>query len=120
MFAGPVHFGSETGTVSTYWYFECLDHDPPIQSGPEFTQHTDDRHYFRAIELLMTRPVEAVNDYWTATGDDDHKVDRYFEMNATGFLSEHPKCRIGFVNEYGERRTVQAAPVMGAERRTEK
>ena len=89
--------------MSTYWYFECMDHTPTLTSD-EFTQHTDDRHYDRAVELVANRSL--VTD-WTEGSfaeSDSAITDGYFTGNANSFLANHPKCRIGFVNEYGERR----------------
>ena len=86
--------------MSTYWYFECLDHDPSIVSRDEFTQHTDDHAYRLAINLAENRPVEPV---------DGHD---YFEANARWFLTAHPICRLGLVDEYGNRAKVEARLVI--------
>lgn len=87
--------------MSTYWYFECLDHDPPLRSEDEFTQHTDDAAFKRALELAGSR--DGITSPWAGewydTGD-------YFERHARRFLVAHPKCRLGIVNEYGEHRTL--------------
>ncbi|UXZ57068.1 hypothetical protein [Curtobacterium sp. Arg-1] len=83
--------------MSTYWYFECLDHTPALQSADEFTQHTDDGAYRAGVELAQQRPVDA-DDYSTGTG--------HFEGNARSFLVQHPSCSLGLVNEYGERRAL--------------
>lgn len=87
--------------MSTYWYFECLDHTPALQSVDEFTQHTDDGAYRAGVELAQQRPVDA-DGYSAGTG--------HFEGNARSFLVQHPTCSLGLVNEYGERR-----PLPGAE-----
>jgi len=86
--------------MSTYWYFECMDHDPPLRSANEFTQHTDDDHYLRAVGLIHSRPVSADS----LESDDD--TAGYFDRNARGFLAHHPHCRIDAVGEYGERRVI--------------
>jgi hypothetical protein len=83
--------------VSTYWYFECLDHLPALRSIDEFTQHTDDGAYRAGVELAQQRPLDAA-DYSTGTG--------HFEGNARSFLTQHPTCALGLVNEYGERRSL--------------
>lgn len=90
--------------MSTYWHYECMSHTPPLRS-EEFTQHTDDRHFQRGIDLIAQRPVEADNRYWSARyATEAEQVDGYFTMNATSFLAEHPDCLIELVSEYGERR----------------
>jgi hypothetical protein len=89
--------------VSTYWYFECMDHDPPIQSD-EFTQHTDDDSYRQGIRLALSRPLdpEYVN-------SDDYEGG-YFESNTRSFLGQHPGCHLQVVNEYGEIRSFSDTP----------
>lgn len=94
--------------MSTYWYYECLDHPGGLTAEDEFTQHTDDRHFKRGIQLISMRPVERDDSYWQ-TGSllgDAERVDSYFEMQARGFLNVHPNCRLGIINEYGDRRGV--------------
>jgi hypothetical protein len=91
--------------LSTYWFYECLDHTPPLSAREEFTQHTGDRHYLRAIEMLASRPVELVERYFAEAHllSDVERSDLYFTENATRFLISHPTCRIDFVNEHGDR-----------------
>lgn len=92
--------------MSTCWYYECLDHEPPIRSTDEFTQHTDDRHYESGIGLIGQRPVTRDDRYFTRSDlwrTEQSLSEAYFRMNATTFLADHPTCRIGLVNEYGER-----------------
>lgn len=91
--------------MSTYWYFECLGHEPTLSSAGEFTQHTDDRHFRAAIDLARNRPV--------ALGDDDDQADDplgFFERNARSFLVQHPVCPLGLVNEYDEHRALPSTP----------
>lgn len=84
--------------MSTYWYFECLSHDPPLMLGEEFTQHTDDTAFKRGVELAHSRPIDP--EWW-----DRHSLtDDYFTANACRALTGHDTCVIGIVNEYGERR----------------
>lgn len=96
--------------MSTYWYYECLDHTPPLQAADEFTQHTGDRHYQRAIDLTAARPVDPNETYWSTADmlNDADRSDAYFSMNARRFLVAHPTCRLGFVNEYGDHRPLPA------------
>jgi hypothetical protein len=93
--------------MSTYWYFECLDHAPTLRSSDEFTQHTDDSSFKNAVELANSRPIP---DDWT---DRASLSDDYFTANACRFLSRHPKCQLGIVSEYDDRRLLDpmTAPV---------
>ena len=84
--------------MSTYWYFECLDHTPSIRSDSEFTQHTEDVYFDHAIDLALSRPLVELETI-LATG-----TTRYFDANAREFLKRHPMCKLELVNEYGERR----------------
>lgn len=95
--------------MSTYWYYECLDHDPPMQSGDEFTQHTDDEWFKQGVKLAMDRPQPADDgEYWCGRFTDDHQRSRlYFRMNARNFLHSHPTCKIGLIDEYGRRRRLE-------------
>jgi hypothetical protein len=79
--------------VSTYWYFQCLDHTPPLGSD-EFTQHTDDEDYQRGIALAAARPLDHA--WW------DGPQGTYAERNARSFLEAHPRCRLEAVSEYGD------------------
>ena len=94
--------------MSTYWYFECLDHDPPIQSEDEFTQHTDDYPFREGVRLALSRPVP--EDWW----DRKTLADNYFTAHACRFLANHPTCSLGLLNEYGERRPLSADSSNGA------
>ena len=90
--------------MSTYCYFECLNHEPPLRSENEFTQHVGDRHWDHAMTLMDSRQVEEDNSYWSSRfGSDAEQVDAYFNMQARSFLHQHPTCDIGIVTEYGER-----------------
>lgn len=86
--------------MSTYWYFECLSHDPPLRSGGEFTQHTDDHAFKAALTLAAARPLTELPGevVWPEMG--------FFELQAWSFLRRHPGCKLEIVSEYGERREV--------------
>jgi len=108
--------------MSTYWYFECLDHDPPLRSEDEFTQHTEDEHFRRGVALADARPVDEGEDdsYWRmksvrfgGTDSEEAMTRAYFTMNARRFLAQHPHCRLGLVNEYGERRELREEKTNG-------
>lgn len=89
--------------MSTYWYYECLDHDPPIQSLDEFTQHTEDEAFARGVGLTEARPLAEKECTW------NDRSREYFDNNARRFLLQHPTCRVGIINEYGERRLIAAS-----------
>jgi hypothetical protein len=95
--------------MSTSWYFECLDHEPPIVSDMEFTQHTDDEHFQRALKLVEARPL--AEEPGVCPSDDPGRIAsfEYFDRNARQFLRQHPHCSLGLLNEYGDRRPVEAA-----------
>lgn len=90
--------------MSTYWHFECMDHNPPIQS-EEFTQHTNDKHFAANVELALSRPVPE-KDF--AFHDRSRE---YFDNQARSFLRSHPDCVLELVNEYGVRRDLTASTV---------
>jgi hypothetical protein len=96
--------------MSTYWHYECLDHSPTLQSDEEFTQHTDDKWFKQGVEMAMNRPqAEDDGSYWRGGFEGDGgEAGAYFRMNALKFLHFHPTCRIGLINEYGERRELDA------------
>lgn len=90
--------------MSTYWYYECMDHSPPLRSGDEFTQHTDDEWFRQGVDMAKSRPQpEDDGSYWSSYHLDDYGRARlYFRMNALKFLYFHPTCHLRFVNEYGD------------------
>lgn len=95
--------------MSTYWYFQCLDHDPPVMSPEEFTQHTEDVYFWDAIKMASQRPLSG--------GFREPVGDSYFAGNARAFLIEHPQCRLSLVNEYGEHRPLDTTKLEMIERR---
>lgn len=96
--------------MSTYWYYKCLEHDPPLISDDEFTQHTDDYAFREGVWLANTR-VEWIELERRAeeagmhlSADHDH----FLRTNAMRFLRGHPKCKLGLVNEYGDEADLEA------------
>jgi hypothetical protein len=89
--------------MSTYWYFECMGHSPPLRSVDEFTQHTDDHYFKHAVNLANARPLKEVDD------DLNGHIEQYYDGNARRFLVNHPTCSIELVNDYGVRRALGAA-----------
>lgn len=88
--------------MSTYWYVECLDHDPPIRSDEEVEQHT---HGLPKIDALISRADE-IRAYPEDVRDAISDAFGYFERNAYRFLVQHPKCSLRYCNEYGHYRPV--------------
>lgn len=82
----------------------CLDHNPPLKSEDEITQHVGDRYYDTAVRLINARPL-ADEDTWNGwyRGYDESGADSYFESHARRFLYQHPTCRLCLVSEYEER-----------------
>jgi hypothetical protein len=82
--------------VSTSFYFECLAHDPHIQSD-EISQHFD-WYVEQALQWATgTKPLPA--DPW-ATGTHE------FEVQAASFLLQHPRCPLRLVDEYGRHTSI--------------
>lgn len=77
-----------------------MDHDPPILSDDEFTQHTDDEHFLHGVGLAKDRPLREKKFTYRDGGRE------YFDRNARRFLISHPKCTLELVSENGERRTL--------------
>jgi hypothetical protein len=81
--------------VSTYCYFRCIQHDPPLVSKDEFTQHVDDYHYKQGLEMAKAMRMDPIP--WMADGI----VGSYFAGNAYRFLTEHVGCPIDIYTETG-------------------
>lgn len=90
--------------MSTYWYLECLDHDPPLTSEDEVEQHTEG---LEAIDALVARRQEITEEEAQPTGIIRPASD-YFASNAARFLRQHPKCSLRYVSEYGHYRPILA------------
>lgn len=78
--------------MSTYFYLECLSHDPTISSD-DISQH-DDIHVDNAIRMAQGLPIDSIYD------------DGYFEQNAASFLRAHPHCALDIVDEYDRHRPI--------------
>jgi len=83
--------------MSTYIYLECLDHSPPLRAGDESGQHLTDldriKEEVKNRDYLVKLFEDSAIDYYGA----------YFTYRSAKFLSAHRDCRIGIINEYGER-----------------
>lgn len=85
--------------MSTYMYLECLDHDPPLRAEDESGQHLYDLKQLRAD--IASR--EAIVEAW----DLNIQPADYFRVHTARFLVGHRKCRLGIVDEYGKRHSIE-------------
>ena len=83
--------------MSTGWYLECADHDPPLLSH-DVAQH--DRRLYRARELWRNRDLIVGNPYIESFAD-------YFDNNILRFMRQHPKCSVRLRSEYGETQPIE-------------
>lgn len=78
-------------------YLECKDHDPPIRSADEVGQHTYDlkniQGYFAKRKALVQ-----INEMDDVTFESDTR----WLNTAMYFFAQHPNCRIGIRDEYGQ------------------
>ena len=88
--------------MSTYLYLQCEDHDPPLSATEESGQHLYD--------LPQIRDDIANRDLLVAAAKDGMEMDGYFRRNTLRFLRQHPKCRLGIWDEYGDEHPVAQAP----------
>lgn len=89
--------------MSTYFYLECLDHDPPLRAEAESGQHLYDLPQIRAD----VRNRDALILAWEVGWQHDH----HFRRNTVTFLAAHPKCRIGIRDEYGDEHPTTGEPL---------
>ena len=80
--------------MSTYFYYECMDHDPPLRSADEVGQRY--RHLPYIKRWLRDRAffAKAWSEGWVPEG--------YFDKSAARFLAQHPTCTVRIITEYGE------------------
>ena len=104
--------------MSTYWYLECLSHDPHLRSQDEVSQHTDeqldrvrelwaDRERLSAapdLYALMESMFPTFNNRWVATPTSAD----YFGPRAVRFIVDHPRCAVELVSEYETRESLSA------------
>lgn len=82
--------------MSTYLYLTCLEHDPPLLSQDEVSQHAH-TEIGRVREWVKNRKSIVELRHAEVVGYDD-----YFLNNAITFLQSHLDCRIGGKDEYGD------------------
>ena len=84
--------------MSTYFYMECQDHNPPLPADFEISQHDDD-YVAAAIEYVVNEQPP-----WMIR-------DRLFWINGMPealdvWLKTHAACHIDVVSEYGDHRVI--------------
>lgn len=84
--------------MSTYVYLVCLDHDPPLVAEDESGQHLYDLPRIRA-EIAGVGALAPEGQHPGATA--------YFRRNSERFLDQHPGCRLGIRDEYGQDHPVE-------------
>ena len=80
--------------MSTTMYMQCLSHDPPIYSD-EVGQHDYDLSDIR--KHIANRKLYEAN----RKADLDISYGDYWGNAAAYFLTQHPNCEIGIINQYG-------------------
>lgn len=79
--------------MSTYIYLQCLDHTPSLTADSESGQHLYDLPQLRAD--IHDREV------LTRLHHDGADLG-YFRNHTAAFLSQHPTCHLGIIDETGE------------------
>ena len=79
--------------MSTWIYLRCEDHDPPLVAEDESGQHLYD--------LPQLRADIASRDLLVAAAEGGMEMDDYYRRHTLTFLRQHPRCRLGIVDEYG-------------------
>ena len=79
--------------MSTYLYLRCDSHTPPLEAATESGQHLYDlEQIFRDLE-----DRELIVAAWR----NDMYPQHPFRFATAAFLSDHPRCQITVVDEYG-------------------
>lgn len=86
--------------MSTWLYLECRDHNPPVRSD-DVGQHLGDLRHIRKLIANRECLLRIVKELDEFDGMDIEVYD-HGARNALWFLREHPTCRIGIRDEYGE------------------
>lgn len=79
--------------MSTYLYFRCLDHDPPLIAEEESGQHLYDLPQMRKDLADRERIVASYADGMSFPSD-------YFRRNTAKFFVSHATCTLGIIDEY--------------------
>ena len=83
------------------WYFECLDHNPPIRSEVEFASDAGIEFLRSGVEMANRRPINIEAE---AKREISGLSAIYYNKWAMEFLVSHPHCNLGIVSRRGERR----------------
>lgn len=92
--------------MSTYLYLVCDEHDPPLLSADEVTQHTNKDGELDKIRGWVANRAELIR---LRKEQDDSTYSDYFQTHAITFLVQHPKCHLSAVDEHGEKYEVMRA-----------
>lgn len=87
--------------MSTYFYYRCLQHEPPLVSEHEVTQHRDE-YLQTAIDFASGKPLWQCGPWFAS----------YVQEFATEWLQQHENCPIDVISENGD-----AVPIPGREKR---
>lgn len=93
--------------MSTYFYLQCVSHDPPLQSESEVEQHwTPFLDVIRGI--VRDRELGEFKQPWQVINGpaQPYSIHDFWEAVAHAFVQAHPTCRIELVSEYGEREAI--------------
>jgi hypothetical protein len=85
--------------MSTYLYLVCKDHEPPLEAMGESGQHTSDLPQIRSDIADRAQIVDLYSRSLYGMSDSFRSATAYF-------LSVHPACEIGIVDEYGREHSV--------------
>lgn len=89
--------------MSTYLYLTCFSHDPPLSATEESGQHLRDLPRIRG-EINEDREKLYGEGQLSITWDKllGRGIDSYFRRHSVIFLSQHMKCDVRIITEYGE------------------
>lgn len=84
--------------MSTWIYYQCHDHNPPIESDWEVGQH----RYDIPNAQFMLRHREEIVEHCTEWNHWPENMLDQWASAAASFFRAHPDCKIRIVTEYGE------------------
>jgi hypothetical protein len=82
--------------MSTWVYFACLDHDPPLRADQESGQHNE----WEPMRTLLAER-DSLLDLVHADVLDAYGLNDRWTSNGLRFFQQHPRCRLACVDEYG-------------------
>lgn len=81
--------------MSTWVYYACIDHDPPLVNDLESGQHGEVDEMRKLLEGRETW-LSMLDEY----GEHIQLAERY-TANGVQFFQHHPRCALACVDEYG-------------------